>query len=142
MKPKFLLGGSLIAAAVVLMIATNMAATMQYFLTVTQLRDRGPSMIDQSVRVSGAVIYKSTLYEMRNGEPHLEFDIVDTEDQIGQQTPLHIVYHGPKPDLLQPHAQAIVEGRLSPDGKFTADNILLKCPTRYQEQFPAQVKTE
>ncbi len=141
MKPKFLLGGSLIAAAVILLIVTSMASTMQYFLTVTQLRDRGPSMIDQSVRVSGAVIYESTLYEMRNGEPHLEFDIVDTEDQIGRQTPLRIVYHGPKPDLLKPHAQAIVEGKLTADGKFVADNVLLKCPTRYEEQFPDQVKT-
>ena len=108
----------------------------------TQLRDRGPSMIDQGVRVSGAVIFESTLYEMRNGEPHLEFDIVDTEDQIGQQTPLRIVYHGPKPDLLQPHAQAIVEGKLAPDGTFMADNLLLKCPTRYEEQFPEQAMSE
>jgi len=141
MKPKLLLGGSLIALAVIVLIVTSMASTMQYFLTVTQLRDKGPSMIDQSARVSGAVIYESTLYEMRNGEPYLEFDIVDTEDQIGQQTPLRIVYHGPKPDLLKPHAQAIVEGKLTPDGKFVADNVLLKCPTRYEEQFPDQVKT-
>ena len=142
MKPKFLLGGSLIAVAVILMIVTSMASTMQYFLTVTQLRDRGSAMIDQSVRVSGAVIYDSTLYEMRQGEPHLEFDIVDTEDQIGKQAPLRIVYHGPKPDLLQPHAQAIVEGRSTPDGTFTADNVLLKSPTRYEEQFPEQAKVE
>ncbi len=141
MKPKLLLGGSLISLAVIVLVVTSMASTMQYFLTVTQLRDRGPSMIDQSARVSGAVIYESTLYEMRNGEPHLEFDIVDTEDQIGRQTPLRIVYHGPKPDLLKPHAQAIVEGKLTPDGKFVADNLLLKCPTRYEEQFPDQVKT-
>jgi cytochrome c-type biogenesis protein CcmE len=142
MKPKLLLGGSLITLAVIVLIATSMASTMQYFLTVTQLRDRGPSMIDQSARVSGAVIFESTLYEMRNGEPHLEFDIVDTEDQIGKQTPLRIVYHGPKPDLLKPHAQAIVEGRLTADGKFVADNLLLKCPTRYEEQFPDQAKAE
>jgi cytochrome c-type biogenesis protein CcmE len=140
MKPKFLLGGSLIVVAVILLIATNMASTMQYFLTVTQLRDRGPEMIDRSVRVSGAVIFESTLYEMRSGEPHLEFDIVDTEDQIGKQTPLRIVYHGPKPDLLQPQAQAIVEGRLTPERTFAADNLLLKCPTRYEEQFPAQAQ--
>jgi len=142
MKPKWLLGGSLLTLAVIIMIATSMVSTMQYFLTVTQLRDRGSSMIDQSVRVSGAVIFESTLYEMRSGEPHLEFDIVDTEDQIGKQTPLRIVYHGPKPDLLKPHAQAIVEGKLTADGEFVADNLLLKCPTRYEEQFPEQAKAE
>jgi cytochrome c-type biogenesis protein CcmE len=142
MKPKFLLGGSLIAAAAILLVVTSMASTMQYFLTVTQLRDKGTELIGQSARVAGAVIIESVAYEMRNGEPHLEFDIVDTEDQIGQQTPLRIVYHGPKPDLLKPHAQAIVEGRLTADGKFVADNLLLKCPTRYEDQFPDQATAQ
>lgn len=142
MKPKFLLGGSLIVSAAILLVVTSMASTMQYFLTVTQLRDRGAAVIGQGARVAGAVIFESTLYELRNGEPHLEFDIVDTEDQIGQQTPLRIVYHGPKPDLLKPHAQAIVEGQLTADGKFVADNLLLKCPTRYEDQFPDQAAAE
>jgi cytochrome c-type biogenesis protein CcmE len=139
MKPKYLLGGSLIAAAAIFLIVTSMTANAQYFLTVAQLRDKGSSMADQNVRVSGAVIYESTLYEVRNNEPYLEFDVVDSLDQIGQQTPLRIVYKGPKPDLLQPHAQAIVEGHLAADGKFYADTLLLKCPTRYEEQFPDQV---
>ena len=140
MKPKFLLGGSLIVAAVVFLIVTSMTANAQYFLTVTQLRDKGQPVIDQNVRISGAVIYdKTVLYEVRNNEPYLEFSVVDTEDKIGKQTPLRIVYKGPKPDLLQPHAQAIIEGHLAADGNFYADNLLLKCPTRYEDQFPNQV---
>jgi len=140
MKPKYLLGFALIVAAIVFLIVTSMQANAQYFLTVTQLRDRGQAVVDQSVRVSGAVVYdKTVLYEVRNNEPYLEFSVVDTEDQIGKQTPLRIVYKGPKPDLLQAHAQAIVEGHLGADGNFYADNLLLKCPTRYEEQFPNQV---
>ena len=141
MKPKYLLGFALIAAAIVFLIVTSMQANAQYFLTVSQLRDRGPAVVNQSVRISGAVIYDNTvLYEVRNNEPYLEFSVVDAEDQIGQQKPLRIVYKGPKPDLLQPHAQAIVEGHLAADGNFYADNLLLKCPTRYEEQFPSQVE--
>ena len=141
MKPKFLLGGSLLALTAVVMIVTSMAGGAQYFLTVTELRTKGQSAIDQSVRISGAVIFESVLYEVRSNQPYLEFDIVDTQDQIGKQTPLRIVYNGPKPDLLQPHAQAIVEGHLGADGKFYADNLLLKCPTRYEDQFPNQVQS-
>lgn len=140
MKPKFLLGGSLILAAAILLVVSNIATTAQYFLTVSELRDRESALLGQAVRVSGAVIYDSHLYETRGGEPHLEFDIVDSEDQIGRQEPLRIVYHGPKPDLLQPGAQAIVEGRLDDDGNFEADSVLLKCPTRYEEEFPEQVQ--
>lgn len=141
MKPKYLLGFALIAAAMVFLIVTSMQANAQYFLTVSQLRDRGQAVVDQSVRISGAVVYDNTvLYEVRNNEPYLEFSVVDTEDQIGKQKPLRIVYKGPKPDLLQPHAQAIVEGHLAADGNFYADNLLLKCPTRYEEQFPNQAE--
>ena len=139
MKPKYLLGLALIAAAVVFLIVTSMSANAQYFYTVDELRSKGQGMVDQNVRISGAVIYESTLYEVRNNEPYLEFDVVDAEDQIGKQAPLRIVYKGPKPDLLQPHATAIVEGHLGSDGKFYADTLLLKCPTRYEEQFPNQV---
>jgi cytochrome c-type biogenesis protein CcmE len=139
MKPKYLLGGSLIAVAAIFLIVTSMTASAQYFYTVEALRAKGQSAIDQSVRVSGAVINESVKFEVRDNQPYLEFDIADAE-KIDTQTPLRIVYNGPKPDLIgEPHAQAIVEGHLGADGKFYADNLLLKCPTRYEEQFPNQV---
>lgn len=141
MKPKYLLGLSLIGAAAIFLVVTGFMGNASYVWTVTQLRERGDKGIDASARISGAVIFESVLYDVRNNQPHLEFDIVDTEEQIGVQTPLRIVYEGPKPDLLQPHAQAIVEGHLDSDGKFYADTLLLKCPTRYEDQFPDQVKT-
>ncbi len=140
MKPKYLLGLSLIAAAVIFLIVTSMQANAQYFYTVGELRAKGRSAIDQSVRVSGAVLNQSTRFEVRANQPYLEFQIADS-DKIDTQTPLQIVYNGPKPDLIdEPHAQAIVEGHLGVDGKFYADNLLLKCPSRYEEQFPNQVQ--
>jgi hypothetical protein len=76
MKPKYLLGFALIVAAVVFLIVTSMQANAQYFLTVSQLHDRGQAVVDQSVRVSGAVVFDDTvLYEVRNNEPYLEFGI-------------------------------------------------------------------
>ena len=140
MKPKYLLGGSLIVAAAAFLIVTSMTANAQYFLTVEQVNQRGQGMVDQSVRVSGAVIGESVLFEVRDNQPFLEFDIADPE-KVDSQQPLRIVYNGPKPDLInEPHAQAIVEGHLAADGKFYADSLLLKCPTRYEEQFPNQVE--
>ena len=140
MKPKYLLGLALIAAAVVFLIVTSMSANAQYFYTVEELRTRSQSLIEQNVRVSGAVINSSTTFEVRDNQPYLEFEIADAE-KVGAQTPLRIVYNGPKPDLIEePHAQAIVEGHLSADGNFHADNLLLKCPSRYEEEFPNQVE--
>jgi cytochrome c-type biogenesis protein CcmE len=51
-----------------------------------------------------------------------------------------VVYIGPMPDLLRHEAQAIVTGRLGEDGVFNADELLLKCPTRYEDEIPAQVE--
>ena len=44
------------------------------------------------------------------------------------------------PDLLQNEAQAILTGQLGADGVFYADELLLKCPTRYEEAVPQQVQ--
>jgi cytochrome c-type biogenesis protein CcmE len=51
---------------------------------------------------------------------------------------LEVVYYGVKPDLLQNEAQAIVTGRLGEDGVFYADELLLKCPSKYEEAAPQQ----
>ncbi len=140
MKPKYLLGLALIASAAIFLIVTSMSANAQYFYTVEDLRGKGDSAVNQNVRVSGAVINSATVFEVRNNQPYLEFEIADA-DKVATQTPLHVVYNGPKPDLIdQPHAQAIVEGHLGADGKFYADNLLLKCPSRYEDEFPNQVE--
>ena len=49
-----------------------------------------------------------------------------------------IKYVGPLPDLLRHEAQAIVTGKLGEDGVFHADELLLKCPTKYEEAVPEQ----
>jgi len=138
MKPKYLLGLALMAAAAVFLIVTSMSANAQYFYTVDELRSKGQGIVDQNVRVSGAVVNSSTKFEVRDNQPYLEFEIADA-DKAGTQAPLRVVYNGPKPDLIEePQAQAIVEGHLGADGSFHADNLLLKCPSRYEEEFPNQ----
>ncbi len=42
------------------------------------------------------------------------------------------------PDLLQNEAQAIMTGKIGEDGVFYASELLLKCPTKYEEAVPEQ----
>jgi cytochrome c-type biogenesis protein CcmE len=51
---------------------------------------------------------------------------------------MQVIYVGPKPDLLRNEAQAIMTGHLGEDGIFYAEELLLKCPTRYEEAVPEQ----
>ena len=51
---------------------------------------------------------------------------------------IQVIFVGPKPDLLRDEAQAIMTGHLGDDGIFYADELLLKCPTKYKEAVPEQ----
>jgi cytochrome c-type biogenesis protein CcmE len=55
---------------------------------------------------------------------------------------LEVVYYGPIPDLLQNEAQAIITGKVLASGVFEADEILLKCPTKYEGSVPDQIEIE
>jgi len=55
---------------------------------------------------------------------------------------IQVVYNGPKPDMLRDEAQAIMTGHLGADGIFYADELLLKCPTKYEPAVPSQASGE
>jgi cytochrome c-type biogenesis protein CcmE len=154
-RVKFIIGGVLILAAVVYLIASSTKANAQYFLTVNELSSKGKSYTGQNVRVSGAVIGDTIQYDPQTLT--LSFIVADVpgdnkviEAQGGLAAVLHaavtdpnrermkVVYNGPKPDLLRNEAQAIMTGHLANDGVFHVDELLLKCPTKYEDALPAQ----
>ncbi|MBI9043098.1 MAG: cytochrome c maturation protein CcmE [Anaerolineaceae bacterium] len=55
---------------------------------------------------------------------------------------IKIEYYGVQPDLLKNEAQAILTGQFHQDGIFYADELLLKCPTKYEEAVPDQIEEE
>jgi cytochrome c-type biogenesis protein CcmE len=137
MRPKFIIGGVVIVAAVIYLIVSSISSSAQYYLTVKEVQQKGQTMVGRNLRVSGYVIGESIAYSPQASS--LSFSIVDSHDELTATTKvdtLKILYTGPKPDLLQHEAQAIAEGKLNADGTFTASNLLLKCPTRYEDQLP------
>jgi cytochrome c-type biogenesis protein CcmE len=154
-RSKFFIGGFLILAAVVYLIFSSTMASAQYFLTVEELVDQGDENVGRSVRVSGAVLgdsiqYDSSTLTLNFTVAHVPGSNKEIELQGGLAMVLHaavmdpqraripVQYVGPKPDLLQHEAQAIMTGRLGQDGVFYAEELLLKCPTKYEEAVPVQ----
>jgi cytochrome c-type biogenesis protein CcmE len=152
---KFVIGGILILGAVVFLIWTSTAASAEYFLTIDELNAKGSSIVDKNLRVSGAVIGDSIQYDAQSltlsfDVAHVPGDNLAIETEGGLAEALHqavldpsrarmkVVYVGPKPDLLRNEAQAIMTGHLGNDGVFYAEELLLKCPTRYEEAVPEQ----
>ena len=152
---KFVIGGILILGAVVFLIWTSTAANAEYFLTIDELNAKGSSILDKNLRVSGAVLRDSIQYDAQSltlsfEVAHVPGDNAELETEGGLAEALHqavmdpsrarmkVVYVGAKPDLLRNEAQAIMTGHLGNDGIFYADELLLKCPTRYEEAVPKQ----
>jgi len=151
---KYLIGGALILAAVVYLVITSTKANAQYFLTVDELLARQEEMVNRQVRLSGAVVGDTIRYDADNLElrfviAHVPGDLDEVESEGGlaavlaeavrdpHRNRIEVVYYGPKPDLLRNEAQAILTGTLGEDGVFYADELLLKCPTRYEAAAPA-----
>lgn len=152
---KFVIGGLLILGAVVFLIWSSTAANSEYFLTIDELKAKGSDVMNRNLRVSGAVIGDTIQYDPQTltltfEVAHVPGDQALINNEGGLAEALHqavldptrsrlkIVYVGPKPDLLRHEAQAIVTGKLGEDGIFYADELLLKCPTKYEEAVPEQ----
>jgi cytochrome c-type biogenesis protein CcmE len=154
-RPKFLIGGGLVIAAIVYLVVTTMQSTAQYFYTVDEMKAKGASIVGKNLRASGAVLGDTIEFDAETLTvsfimANVSNDTDDIEAAGGLAEALHnavldpnaarikVVYVGPRPDLLKNEAQAIVTGQLGEDGVFYADELLLKCPTRYEEQVPGQ----
>jgi cytochrome c-type biogenesis protein CcmE len=154
---KFVVGGVLIIAAVVYLILSSASASAQYFITVGEIKARGADFMGRELKVSGAVIGDTILYDA--DKLSLEFFVAhmpgsqkEIDSLGGMAAVLHeatidstrnrikVVYIGVQPDLLRNEAQAIMTGKLGEDGVFYASELLLKCPTRYEEAVPDQVE--
>ncbi|MGB2964054.1 MAG: cytochrome c maturation protein CcmE [Anaerolineales bacterium] len=160
-KTKFIIGGVIIVGAIIFLIISSLSANVQYFLTVDEAVEKGLAgeLSDRNIRVSGAVLGDTIKYDMDTLElsfriAHVPADnqLLDVEGGLAsalynavqdpERSQLEVIYTGPIPDLLQNEAQAIITGELLASGVIEADEILLKCPTKYEGSAPEQVEQE
>lgn len=152
---KFIMGGAMILLAVVYLIVSSTQASAQYFMTVEELRDKQADVIGRELRVSGAIVGETIQYDpqtltLKFTVAHVPGDNAQIEREGGLGEVLHqavidpnrprieVIYVGVKPDLMRNEAQAIMTGKIGEDGIFYAEELLLKCPTKYEEAVPEQ----
>ena len=85
---------------------------------------------DSDVQIMGAPV-KDTMIPDGHG---LRFDLKDTSGAV-----MHVVYQGPKPEDLDSamNKAVAINAQGTYDAKqhaFVADNLLVKCPSKYQGQ--------
>ncbi len=78
------------------------------------------------VQVNGQIADKN--YVLKPSEQYLEFNL---RDQKGEVMP--VVYHGVIPGNFDQATMVVAIGRYDA-GRFRAENLLVKCPSKYQAE--------
>jgi cytochrome c-type biogenesis protein CcmE len=126
---KFLIGATVIIAAVALLITEGVKQTGMYFLTPTELAVKtqaDESFYDLGLKVSAKVVQGSII--RTPAEQRVDFRISDG----GHEFP--VTYVGLVPDTFtdENEIEVIVEGKYGRDGVFRATEVLAKCGSRYE----------
>jgi cytochrome c-type biogenesis protein CcmE len=68
-------------------------------------------------------------------DPHTNIFSFVMLDEGGARRP--VVYHNPKPPNFEDADQVVVEGHMG-EGAFVAEHILVKCPSKYNDERAIQ----
>ncbi|MEW6622938.1 MAG: cytochrome c maturation protein CcmE [Bacillota bacterium] len=120
MRTKTIIGISLILLFAVFAFHSFSAALNPY-VTFAQAAHTG-----RTVQVLGYLTGEEITYDLEN--KHLRFYLTDEE---GTRT--LITYEGAKPNNMEHAESIVVMGRIE-EGVFLAQKMLVKCPSKYEEE--------
>jgi cytochrome c-type biogenesis protein CcmE len=119
-KWMYVAGIALIAGFAALMVMELRNSTTPYVTKVADIRSFG----DRPVQFKGRIVQGKTTYDRATHD--LCFALADDAGKT-----LDVRYDGPKPGSFVTADYAVVRG-VYRGGKFRADQLLLKCPSKYQ----------
>ncbi len=120
---KFFAGGAVVVAVILYLVITSIQGATAEYLTVGKVIAQEA---DSIVRVNGTILGDTIEWDAHNLT--LRFEL---SDDTGR---LPVFYQGLRPDMFRDGATAVVEGKMGSDGVFQASQILLKCPSKYEEK--------
>ena len=123
-QSKFLIGSGIIVATLLALAYIGYTQSKTYYHTISELATLPGPEQHQRMRVSGNV--RSGSISHRDGR--IDFVL----EEQGESLPVSYVGSDPLPDTFKDGAQALVEGRLQPDGGFTAEQVQAKCASKYE----------
>lgn len=111
-------------AAVFFGLSGNQAA---YYKTVEEAA-KDKTLVGERVKIGGAVVTGSW---DRKSNP-MRFVIRDEADKDGTGATLKVVYNGPVPSTFGDGVTAIVTGPINDQGEIEAQEMITKCPSKYE----------
>jgi cytochrome c-type biogenesis protein CcmE len=125
MRAKYVIGVVIIVVFVVWGATSFMETTVQYVPLQTAATSA------RTVQVMGKIDFDVVKYD--ENEKRLSFAIYDpkAEQPTGAQR-LDIVYYGVVPGNFDQATSVVLKGKPDSTGVFVADQMLVKCPSKYQ----------
>ncbi len=144
-KPRFLLGGGLIVAALAYLIATAIRNSAEYYLTVSEAQARQAELHGQALRVAGRVTPGSVVWDPSSLTLKFTIGSIPGADPAPLKpvsavntAQFRVVCRGqPKPDMFAENRDVIVEGRLDAGNSLIASQVLTSCPSKYVPKKPS-----
>lgn len=123
-----------VIAIVYLIFAGFSSAQASYYLKVNEALS-GHIDLNKSYRIEGKIDVANASFDGNSNPVVLKFQIYD-EGQPDQK--LTVIYNDVKPDNFAEATSAVVDGKFNPDGTFHAEDLTLKCPSKYEQVDPSQ----
>ena len=121
---KFTIGAGIIIATLAWLGWLGATESKSYYHTISELSTMKGAELHQRMRISGYV-EKGSIKRLAN-----KVDFVLAEQ--GKTLPVSYVGTDPLPDTFyENNAQALVQGRLMPNGHFRASQVEAKCASKY-----------
>lgn len=124
--------GLLLTIGAVAYIIFDGAEDAVFAYTVDQAVGQKTDLVGKKFRVRGDV--KEGTIVATPGTLESRFDLVKNDEIIT------IRYDKPLPDTFKAGMEVIAEGQMGSDGVLVADNIIAKCPSKYEEGAPTGKK--
>jgi cytochrome c-type biogenesis protein CcmE len=121
MKPKLILGLLLVVASIGFGV-TSFKNSLTPYISFAEARKSGTSS-----QVNGTLADPAAVrYDVEKSE--LAFTLKDDKNEV-----LPVVYHGVKPANFEQATSVVAIGTYH-DGRFEAEQLLVKCPSKYQAE--------
>jgi len=124
---KVLIGGVVVAAALIWLGFVGFQESKAYYITVDEYDSMKEDLEGKTLKLAGEVEPGS----IDRSKPQMEFVISNQNKKIRVQ------YIGKDiiPDTFQDGTKALVEGAVSPEGIFQASDIEAKCASKYEAEY-------
>ncbi|MBD3258870.1 hypothetical protein GF377_10585 [candidate division GN15 bacterium] len=122
---KYIIGGVVIVLALVWGASAFFSSTVQYVSIEEASRSQ------RTVQVMGKIDRERVVFNEQDSR--LEFAIFDAEAESPQgSSELPVIYHGVVPGNFDQATSVVLKGKPDPHGTFVAEQMLVKCPSKYQ----------